>query len=505
MFVAGAMATIAAFPSQNSISWFAWIAFVPYFILIQNGSLFYRCVIGLNYGVIYIIPKTITGIYHAIHLAHADVLKTCLLTVTFFLPYIVPFALCAMWWRLSKKRIVNMLSQSTLLTIFISWIHGVFPFTPAYMLFDQPWMIQSAEWGGTPLVLCILMFANALMAEIILRIRRKEPVLKLVMNGFVAYGVIIIYGGIRAGEFSQLELQDQQDVHVMAVQSNIEFHGSLLSVTRNNKSMNESLIEQTRSGLKQYRQPDIIVWPEAPIDTTQSPHWEHLMTKKVSQFAKENQIPILFGLYETVEDATPTRFYNSVKLAESTGEARNSYQKNNLVPFYEYDPFGVWNPLIHDGNLLPGQQLNVFELISNIQIIPAICYEIYISNHIRNGVLQGGTMIINHSNLASFKTSNLPYADFAMTVFRAVEYRRPLVKVSNMGCGAYVEASGIIHPNEIVPPYKRKAVFYKIKPSHIYTPYFWLGDFFLYALTCFMMGYSLLPLWVGKPFRAILK
>ncbi len=78
-----------------------------------------------------------------------------------------------------------------------------------------------------------------------------------------------------------------------------------------------------------------------------------------------------------------------------------------------------------------------------------ICYEGLFDYLTRESVQKGADLLINVSNDAWFGTWQEPYQHLYMTLSRAVEVRRPLVRGTNSGFSAVVSAKG-----EITGPYR---------------------------------------------------
>jgi apolipoprotein N-acyltransferase len=71
-----------------------------------------------------------------------------------------------------------------------------------------------------------------------------------------------------------------------------------------------------------------------------------------------------------------------------------------------------------------------------------ICFEAIYPDLARASVAAGADVLVNISNDGFFHVGGAEEQHFAGTVFRAVETRRPLVRVANLGAGALVDATG---------------------------------------------------------------
>jgi apolipoprotein N-acyltransferase len=72
----------------------------------------------------------------------------------------------------------------------------------------------------------------------------------------------------------------------------------------------------------------------------------------------------------------------------------------------------------------------------------AICYEVVYPALIREGVLQGSTLLTTITNDAWFGRSSAPYQHFAMAAMRAIEHGRYLARSANTGISGIVDPYG---------------------------------------------------------------
>jgi apolipoprotein N-acyltransferase len=69
-------------------------------------------------------------------------------------------------------------------------------------------------------------------------------------------------------------------------------------------------------------------------------------------------------------------------------------------------------------------------------------------------VLSGANMLVNLTNDAWYGRSSAPYHSLAMSVFRAVETRRSLVRAANTGISAFITPLGSVESrSELFQPY----------------------------------------------------
>ncbi|HET6932236.1 MAG TPA: apolipoprotein N-acyltransferase [Candidatus Acidoferrum sp.] len=200
------------------------------------------------------------------------------------------------------------------------------------------------------------------------------------------------------------------------------------------------------------RQPDLLVWPEAPAPFSfQDPHFGPY----ISHLASEFQHPVLVGIIdwkpilESGKGIPRTGLvpYNSAAMLNSMGQKTFMYDKIHLVPFGEYEPF----PLIHQvvtsvseevGGFRKGTARNVGHLSNGSTFSVFICYEAIYAGEIRQFANNGAQLLLNISNDGWFGKSVAAEQHLRMARVRAVENRRWLIRDTNSGITAAIDPYG---------------------------------------------------------------
>jgi apolipoprotein N-acyltransferase len=200
---------------------------------------------------------------------------------------------------------------------------------------------------------------------------------------------------------------------------------------------------------EQHWDADLIVWPEGAI-----PAYKHQVEDIVSDIDKQalaTQTDLLLGLpvLKTKEDTSYAAFV-------SLGKSKQTYHKQVLVPFGEYVPLGKWLRGIIQffnlpmSNFSPATTTQHPMNFANYQVIPAICYEIAYPDIVHSIMDQANQekslpkLIVTVSNDAWFGDSFGPYQHMEMARMRALELGVPLVRSTNDGITAVVDAKGNI-------------------------------------------------------------
>jgi apolipoprotein N-acyltransferase len=78
----------------------------------------------------------------------------------------------------------------------------------------------------------------------------------------------------------------------------------------------------------------------------------------------------------------------------------------------------------------------------SFRIAPSICYEGLFTDHSVNGALLGADALLNITNDSWFGPLGEPYLHLALTQFRSIETRLPLLRATNTGISVAIDPLG---------------------------------------------------------------
>jgi apolipoprotein N-acyltransferase len=192
--------------------------------------------------------------------------------------------------------------------------------------------------------------------------------------------------------------------------------------------------------------PDLIVWPETavPLFFQDGP----ALAKTIFSLVEESNAALIFGSPAYGRNGRQLRYYNRAYLLRPDIKTLQSYDKVHLVPFGEYVPLkgilGFINQLVPAaGDFAPGDRIAPMALKNGSAGI-LICFEAIFPEISRAMVRKGADVLVNLTNDAWFGVSSAPYQHLSMSVFRAVENRRPLIRAANTGISAIIDSRGRI-------------------------------------------------------------
>jgi len=235
---------------------------------------------------------------------------------------------------------------------------------------------------------------------------------------------------------------------------------------------------------------DLVVWPEFALGFYLDR--EPLLRAQLGQLTRSLETSLLLGAPRMEETAGGTHYYNSAYLLAPGGALQGTYDKMRLLPFAEYRPF----PLLPvrgqaqeiPSTFTPGRESTIF-LLPRAAFGVTICYEATYPDLSRRLARDGAQFLVNISNDTWLvKDSRAAAAQhFSMTVFRAVENKRPLVRATTAGVSGFVEPTGRLHHLSTQP---EGVIVGEIIPRRELTVYTQYGDWF--ALSC--VGVALIAL-----------
>lgn len=203
-------------------------------------------------------------------------------------------------------------------------------------------------------------------------------------------------------------------------------------------------LEQTRALLADGAV-DLVVWPE----TVYARGLRGPLPIAGDLIRGDLGVPLLFGGVLVGSEDGQRRVYNAALLVERDGAIRAAYAKNLLIPFTEYAPLAGWLPgltsLAGSPSHFAAATTTPALALGTWRLATPICYEAVRPAFVRDMVRDGGAnLLVTLANDAWFGDSQEPALHLALARLRAVELRRFLVRATNSGISAVVDASGRI-------------------------------------------------------------
>lgn len=245
--------------------------------------------------------------------------------------------------------------------------------------------------------------------------------------------------------------------------------------------------------------PDIVVWPETALPF----YFGHNkpLTERATRGLQKMGTDFMVGSPAFKRRAGGVAYFNSAFLTDSNGVVRAQYNKAHLVPFGEYVPLKRWLPFLGKmvaqvGDFTAG---TVGETIlwRDHRLGVLICYEAIFPYISRAMAKNGAVLLINITNDAWYGYTAAPYQLFSITVFRAVENRRSLVRAANTGISGFIDPMGRVLSKTNL--FEENAVAMKVPLLEGQTFYTRFGDCF--ALLGLAISLALVAFKAAKQIR----
>jgi apolipoprotein N-acyltransferase len=227
---------------------------------------------------------------------------------------------------------------------------------------------------------------------------------------------------------------------------------------------------------------DFVMWPETAFPTLLGAEFRYKeYPVLLSQFLRDRQLPLITGAFGV--DEKSRLITNSLFLLDDQGEViEPHYSKTVLLAFGEYIPFADTFPVIRKflpqiGQYARGPGPTVLFDWNGFKMGPQICYESLFPKFSRDLANLGAQFIVNATNDSWYGTGQEPYQHMYMTLARGVEFRRPVLRVTNTGISTVSLASGeILEQSPMMQPWAGlyEVPYVKKPTATFYQEWFWL-------------------------------
>jgi apolipoprotein N-acyltransferase len=318
----------------------------------------------------------------------------------------------------------------------------LFPWYFGATLQSVPLLLQTAELGGPILVGVVLVCSNLALSEPLLARLEGRP---LKRRHVIIHGAIVVfavaYGAIRI-PFVDATVARAPKATVGLVQANMSLMAKRRELAEGLRRHLDLTAELRRQGPL-----DLVVWSETSV--MRAVDEESLANVVPNYVSRHIGVPAIFGAV-IVRDVGGARQYvawNSALSTDASGTITGRYDKQFLVTFSEYIPFGDQLPILYEwspnsGRFSPGKRIEPLRVAGH-DVATIICYE-DLSPSFVNGLFRhkNAQLLVNMTNDAWFGDTIEPYQHFAISKLRAVEQRRYFVRSTNSGVSAVVDPVG---------------------------------------------------------------
>jgi apolipoprotein N-acyltransferase len=430
----------------------AWIALVPFLLSLYDKKPKQAFKAGIFLGMPYFFG-TLYWIYHSINHYGGISLVTSIAIVILLCFYLSLYiGIFAFLFSITIRNT----KLPALLIAPVFWV--VLEFLRSYLFTGFPWssigytqykfltVIQIADITGIYGISFLVVAVNGALADIFLIKRRTKDMPLFPLSQTVIGLVVLLVFTLATIIYGQIRLREERPGNrfkASIIQGNIEqdkkwepsYQNAVIEI------YNDLSLKAISSS------PSIIIWPETAVPFFFET--DRVYTKELVDFQNQLNTYLLFGSV-LIKGKTDERYLlsNSAVLLDKAGKVDYMYDKIHLVPFGEYVPlqkilFFLNKLVVGIGDYTRGDQYLRAETPFG-DFAPLICYEIIFPGLVRKFYSNGGDFIVNITNDAWFGRTTGPFQHFSMTVFRAIENRKPVIRAANTGISGFIDSNGRI-------------------------------------------------------------
>ncbi|MGH7329125.1 MAG: apolipoprotein N-acyltransferase, partial [Polyangiaceae bacterium] len=350
-----------------------------------------------------------------------------------------------------------------------TFVPMVFPWNPAGGATPWPAMVQLADIVGERGVSAIMALASALLAEAWLVREEKRRAGTLAVIAIAIPIATALVGWIRIREIDALR-DTAPKVSVALVQPSVG--ATLRWDPRAASGISSELQSLTETAEK--KGADLTVWHEAAYPYV-LPHASRRGPQgRASIVGGRVHGPVLAGVILRQADRDSTNSAILVQRDDSFGEP---YDKMHLLWFGETVPLADVFPWLRHAfarasGLAPGDH-QVLLSTGKIRASVLNCFEDILPGAGREAMSVRPNLIVNVTNDAWFHPSEESELHMRMSVMRAVEERRDMVRAVNFGTTTWVDAAGRVRARYDLPI----AGVLMTEPALLDTPLTFFGRF----------------------------
>lgn len=394
------------------LTWLSWFGFLPLFLVFFDSNVRLRDILfsSLLAGILYYG----IGLYWLLYYEVRIYLLALLVLAPTFAIYFVVLRLVAGKVKSDWLKIL----ASSFLWIFLHQIYSLTPIGTG--------AIEVPFYGSLPLLQIVSITGFSALAGIIIGINAGLASFwkkRSIASGVLLFLFVSLLFGIYSWGKERLkeERPAGREIKFALVQHNLPVSG--IWNLENQEKIREKYRELALKAAKE--KPDLIVFPlyNFPGDPLREPQF-------FTTLAQETGSHILMATYipEKPEGDILEGFYNAAILFSPDGKIAGEYNAIQAPPFRR----------IFEKT---GKEYKVLETpFGKLGIL--LCYEDTNPRIANLAVQKGADILIALSNPGHFTSTHLPYYHLMQDRLRAIESRKPVVRVSANGYSAYVDSKG---------------------------------------------------------------
>lgn len=477
--------------APHHAAWLAWIAFVPWFaaarvastggaVAITSWTTLLGAYLAANW-----LPDAVATYY-----MQGQVVGVALFVGVWALtvgPYVALFALlyraAARRFVISLPLLAGMAYAGCELMRVRTLIGDPFELF-GYSQVEVLPLMQMVSVTGIYGITFLLAAVNAAVAELwiagLCRRELRRPLLGLGVA--VALAVAVAAAGWRV--LQAPPLASSSGVPIAIVQGNLD-----LGSQWRQEFYGRNLEAYLRLSLQALRPtpPRLVIWPESAM--TFFLDEEPMYRASLASLFGPGKIELIAGGPRATGQKPDQSFFNSAFLVAPDGSIRARYDKQQLLPFAEYFPFGG-NSLLRRQfarvrEFTPGAEVSLLPTVAGRAGV-VICNEVMFGEIAGARVADGAEFLVNLANDSWLGQEKYAEQAFDMARVRAIEQRRFLVRASTSGPSAVVDPLGRVVVRSLYD--NATTLAGNIEPRREVSLYGRIGD--LFGVVCLVLAAS---------------
>lgn len=461
----------------------SWIGYIPWLLFLKDrtprSSFFFSLFVGIIFftSTMYWITTTIEQ-YGGLHISIALFLNVLL---SFYLA--LYFGFFGFVFALIRKKygINTALIVASSLWIITEWLRGhIFTGFPwnltAYSQYLFLPIVQIGEFFGPYGLSWLIIAFNSALVFLIINGRKIKRIKLCVFPSivFVLFLISIFYGISTIDNYPK-----DTKVHVALIQGNAgmenwTYDDCLRNMDKHSKMiLGSSAKEQGLAILSETSLRGFGFYPGSSF------------AAGMKKLSTDSGMDILFGSSTvSISNRNEHKYYNSAVLVRPNDNMHQIYSKVHLVPFGEYIPFKKILFFVDKfskgiiGDFSAGENYEVLVLSNGNKFGVGVCYELLFPELMRQFTKNGAEFLANITNDTWYGKTVMPRHHFSLSVFRAIENRKYVVRAANSGISGIVAPDGkVITKSEL---FSESIISSNIHPNNINTLYSMYGDWFIY-------------------------
>ena len=405
----------------------------------------------------------------------------------------------ALWFIIARRFRLRAIPSVLVIVCMFGLVEWYYPMIFHWHL-GYPWLwlglpaIQTTDVIGFEGLNVLTLFINGLIL-IALRHRQQRKVWLSAIGSALALFVSINFWGLSHGaEWKQTD----SEIKFLPIQANIGNFIKLQAEHGNFQTLIvDKYVEMSHRALIEFPDSDLLFWPETAFPGYLDTSFQNTqLVLKLQDLVRTTQKNLVVGAYShdppksLADGGNNKQLFNGLFYMNQDGSTPFApYRKTILLAYGEYFP---------GASLFPAWLLETFGVAEfargsgptvwktpNIKLGPQICYEGLYPEFSAALAEKGAEVFVNVTNDSWFGYSFEPFQHLYMTMARALEFRRPLVRSTNTGITTAILASGEVLQQSPRHQewYGQLKIPYRQNPSH--TLYEKMVDLWVYVLIIF--------------------